>query len=512
MEKDSLWVITLPYINQISGDSLFQRGFWIYSTAPVSVYQVMGSNNPNDREGTAFYSEATVLSKGNLNDTLYPFGITSVSDNFQQQGFISDFTEIRVLSDEDSNQINIATSTFISNSGVQIYFPPDTLITYHLNKGDIKVFNSFRSERQVNQTRIYSANQKSFKIYVNSNSAKCSNSDGFAGAIIEDGKPFGYEGTSFHVGPLVDQPCRVISLMAAEDATDVFFDGVFVRRLNRLDRMDTCVAAALHITSSNGLFGFEGKCNYHEASIYEDAANGWSVTLSSDDELIKETLFSTITQPDTGVQYFIKVVAKTNSLGALRLNGNPIAGNLFSPFPADPQWSYGLIEIPPGLYKLQSDSGFHAIHFTHYPFVSPPFQPAATHPIYGHALAESIIWPEDSFFFKVGYSATELEPFSVSSPTVCAGDPVYFQPGHLRHRVWHYNFGDGSSQLQEAGNTLAPVVSHIWQQAGQFWVIISDTSGCYPSDSVLVTVRPSASDSYTASTSNSCEGAAIFLT
>jgi gliding motility-associated-like protein len=515
LERDSLWVITLPFPDMMRGDTTFQRGFWIYASAPVSVYQVMGSKHPTSGSTITIFSESTVLAPMVLHDTLVPFGVTSVSQGNIWSNIFTDFTEVRVASDADGNELvlhlgnDFAIGSFGLPSNQWIIYPFDTTLTYILNRGELRFFISQpRSFRQVNHTRIYSANQKPFRIWANTYYANCTNSS-MDSEIVEDVKPERYGGQLFHVAPLVEQPCRIVSLMALEAETRVFIDGSLVRTLNRMDRMDTCISGAVVVSSNKNILGYEGKCNMHSASIFSDGANGWSVTLSSDAELMKESYFSTIIQPDTGVHYYLRVVTKTNHLSLLRLNGVPVSPSLFDPFPTDPLWSYANLRIAPGFYKLQSDSGFHAIHFTHYPF--PVGSAPSTHPIYGHNLAESVHWPADSFYFRVGYQPQSLVPFDSLAPSVCVGESVYFQPGHMRHRVWLYDFDDGNQLVQAGGNQLAPVVSHSWQTPGRYLVVITDTSGCYPPDSIWVEVKPGAQNDYEATVSRSCEGNQVFL-
>jgi gliding motility-associated-like protein len=81
----------------------------------------------------------------------------------------------------------------------------------------------------------------------------------------------------------------------------------------------------------------------------------------------------------------------------------------------------------------------------------------------------------------------------------------------MRHRVWLYDFDDGQQTIQDVGNQIAPVVSYNWQTPGRYLVTISDTSGCYPPDSIWVEVRPGAQPDYEAVVSSSCEGNRVFL-
>ena len=290
------------------------------------------------------------------------------------------------------------------------------------------------------------------------------------------------------------------------DSTIVEFDGVPVAFLNRLDRMDTCLPHPLTITANKGIFGYEATCEDTGDSVLIKKNNAYSITLSSDNELIKETFFSTITQPDTSVHYYASIVTKASSVGQMLLNGTSVSANAFTPFPADSNWVYANLRIPAGAHRLQNDSGFHAFHFSHYPYPDLP-----TYPVYAHVLPESIVWPPDSFTNHLGLHRDSLQPFSAQPLEICAGTEVFFRPSHLRNIGYLWDFGDGGTLQQNVDNNRASGISYVFEVPGTYWVVLSDTADCHAPDSTLVVVQPSPSGAFDYEVATSCAGKTVQL-
>jgi PKD repeat protein len=235
----------------------------------------------------------------------------------------------------------------------------------------------------------------------------------------------------------------------------------------------------------------------------------FSVSMNGDNELIKESLFATMDEPDSANNYIIGIVTKTNAVQALRINGAPVNTTLFTAFATDTVWSWANIPINPGVYKVQSDSGFQGIHYTYY---NNPLQPAHyIFPSYGFVLAESVVWPEDSSFFEAGLSIQNLMPFAAFNSPICAGEAIFFQPNHARHTTWLWSFGDGTTFTQRVGSTRAPAVSHTFANPGRYWVTVTDSAGCAQPDSLLIVVEPNPKANFEAQTQLSCEGYYISL-
>lgn len=248
------------------------------------------------------------------------------------------------------------------------------------------------------------------------------------------------------------------------------------------------------ITTNKPVAGFMTGCSTGLNDNNSDSPI--EVTLSGDNELIKESVFLTLDEPDSLNHYMLAVVTKTAYAQFFTLDGAPVGANLFSPFVADSAWSWANIELSKGIHKAQSDSGFHAFQNTYYNAQPPGY----VFPSYGYVLPEVISWPQDSFMFRAGLDSTNLQAFSNFNQTLCPGQPLFIQASHLRHTTWQWSFGDGTAQTQRVGSQRAQPISYTWQSPGQYWVTITDSVGCIAGDSLLVIVEngPQAAFSYTA--------------
>jgi gliding motility-associated-like protein len=327
------------------------------------------------------------------------------------------------------------------------------------------------------------------------------------GTVWEELKPPTSTGSSFHVLPIKKNYGNTYSFMAVKDSTVLYYNGMAATVLDSLERHDTCITGPMHITASQPILGFLGPCP--DWNFNNNVSSPFAVTLSGDNELITESLFRTMDEPDSLNHYVLGVVTKTNATSNFLLNGQALATNSFTPFPSDPSWSWANIELTPGTYKAQSDSGFHAFQYTWYHDTTKPIN--YIFPSYGYNLAQSIIWPQDSFVFRAGLDSNNLQPFSQTTPNLCLGQTLYLQASHLRHTTWQWAFGDGSTQTQRVGNKRAKPISHTWQSPGQYWVTVTDSAGCTQGDSLLIIVEngPTAAFSYTAT--SSCSGTFVQL-
>jgi hypothetical protein len=527
LDKGTIAVLPLPLLDPAHNiEQNYMGGIFVQSTAPIFFAQFLDFNGPryfepfplmfSQMEATAispfFHSGSTNLFAPNLN-IAFPIRRTF-------------FALITAVSFEQQNEFlgNIRVSRQESHSNSNIIFPGP--LSFSLNVGDARHFHlrlsaTDEQNRLSSFSHFESMNKKRFKIFIESylnggcKKFQISPTDGrngfTTGPDFEELKPTEFYGQSFHVAPLDSNAGPYYSLFAIHPQTEIRINGNLVAVLDAGERMDTCMGGAVHITATHPIFGHQTTCTdigteYHGFSPF-------TTTIQSDQELIKDGMFYAIDLEDSLNTYIVGVVTPTSGIGQLSLDSQLVSPTMFQPFPTAPDWSYANLYVQPGPHRISSPVGFHAIHYTRHLDTGPGNDSnfANPFPAYGYVVSEAIEWPADNFYLRVGYDPQNLLPFDSLAPSVCVGEPVYFQPGHMRHLVWTYDFDDGNQAIQVVGNHLAPQISHSWQVPGRYLVTLTDTTGCYPPESIWVEVKPGAQTDYEATVSRSCAGNQVFL-
>jgi gliding motility-associated-like protein len=508
---DSVLSVRLPYSPLWLFDSAYKRVVLIDATSPIMLYQ---ANNIGKGGGisefdakNAYQVEASVLMPDRLNDFFYGFSINAYRDFFLLNSTMGYFFQLYGRNPAD---VAVRSPENHIMPDFTVKHPADSLFVLSIQQSEAITLLTKGGIYRYYQTSSVT-NSKSTNSKLNLISFGIPYSIGTSPVVgsqqWEELKPPGATASSFHVPTIEKNYGNTYSFMAVKDSTVISYNGLAATVLDSLQRHDTCITGPMHFTTSKPVLGFMGPCP--DYAYNNNAGSPFIVTLSGDDELITESLFRTLDEPDSLNHYVLGVVTKSNAIGSFLLNGQPVSSSQFTPFATDPAWSWANLKLAKGTYKVQSDSGFHAFHYTWYHDTTKPFQYAF--PSYGFNLPQSISWPQDSFVFLVGLDSANLQPFSSFNQTLCPGQSLYLQASHLRHTTWQWAFGDGSTQSQRVGNQRAKPISHTWQNPGQYWVTVTDSSGCSQGDSLLVIVEngPSAAFSYTANTG--CSGTFVQL-
>lgn len=514
--KDSILKILLPANPIFPFETQIPRAIGIQSTAPIGVTQATnvgkGGGSSSSSGFVVSQTEAMTLIPNKAFMGINDFYFFSSGSQFTlSNNWATPPNILLVINDETPDSVQVqfgARTTLPPGYAGPFSLPANTVLNYYVNSGEIMCFlvNSYVQEEHNKGLAIKKTSGLLKILSVPVGNALTGNSIG-TGFAYEDNKPEGTGGRDFFVAPLAGYLGNQYSIMATKDSTIVSFGSSKTIRLDSLDRFDTCLTGPMHIKASKPIYSYQTPCL--DANFNNNAFSAFAVTLSSTEELITESLFSTLDEPDSLNHYVLSAVTKTNAISNFKLNGQQLS-NLFAPFPQDSSWSWANVELSKGNYKAQSDSGFHAYQYTWYNDTS-KIGLGFVFPSYGYNLSQSIIWPQDSFVFRAGLDSNNLQPFGQTTPTLCPGQSLYLQASHLRHTTWLWQFGDGTTQTQRVGNQRAKPISHTWQSPGQYWVAVTDTAGCSQGDSLLVIVEngPTAAFSYTANTG--CSGTFVQL-
>ncbi|WP_417591446.1 gliding motility-associated C-terminal domain-containing protein [Owenweeksia hongkongensis] len=521
VEKDSIVTIELPPSPDYTQETINQLGIAITCTSPMIVLQsnlrgqgpVITPSLLTDFNTASVVIPNQILSGSPLRIPFSAFeGSYRVHYNapwFESVGEL----DYKILSADDNNVIEIFS---LPGSSLGGSIPANT--PYSITMDSLDVFK-FRSggyrvlyERPISFLTVTSISNLPFKVMRVSGYMAVFNHTQPNGVTYEDMKLHNYADTAFYMPPIAGNYGNQYSLMAMRDSTVLSFNGQFGIVLDSLEILDTCIVGEMKIQASNPMLGYLSPCP--DRNTNSNWNSPFSVGMSSTNELIHESLFKTFDEPDSLNHYILSVVTKTAATNDFLLDGAPIVSSAFTPFIANPDWSWANIELETGTHKASSSSGFHAFHYTYYIHPNHPNEPAGfSFPSYGYTLGESTPYPQDSLSFKFGTEINELKPFSdFTNPTsLCLENTVFVQAGLQKNITWKYSFGDGTEQYQKIENGKASIVSHRYTQPGSYWLSITDSSGCYPGDSLLLKVEPSPKANFTYSTLASCEGTLVQL-
>lgn len=162
------------------------------------------------------------------------------------------------------------------------------------------------------------------------------------------------------------------------------------------------------------------------------------------------TLYSS---SDFAITYHaINIVVKNTgtALSSMKVDGNPV-GNLFSPVPQDPSYSYAKIPVSAGTHNIVSDSGFNAIAFGFGSFES-----------YGYSAGTNL---KDLYQFIT----VQNDYSTVNFPAGCKNTPLRFAmtlPYAATQLKWE--FGTALNAMGINDTTInAPVADSSWTVNGR---------------------------------------------
>ena len=499
-------------------ETIVNRGIEIKSLYPINVIVHVETGNGRDTLNQVQRTEALTLSPKNEKNEF----ILSGSGSEYRNVYYEHHSLLSIVSFEDNNKLQLVLNTNSYKNGIDfqndiVSIKKDSIVNLelsHLELIDIYQAGIHADSILDNGANIKSINKKEFSVYT-TNYRPITFMEPFAdpicSIIFEQPKPQAYFGTNFHIAPLQKQIGNLYSFMAIRDSTVVKFNGQTYWMLDSLETKDTCLSGEKVITSNYPLGGFLTNCPSVKEN--DNTVSPFTVTTTSDNELITRSIFTTLTEPDTSNHYVVGLVCKTADIGSNLLDGLPLSGVNFTAFTADPIWSWANFEVDTGFHVLENAGGFHAIHYTwHLGDTIPTGEYGSySYPAYGYNLPESTLLPQDSFYFNVLPPQGSWQYFQDYDTTICTGDLLTFKPNIARFTTWHWNFGDGTDTLQKVDYEAPGTVAHSYSQPGLYWVVVQDSAGCTTGDSVLIEVVDGPTVQFSHTATQSCEGVWVQL-
>lgn len=458
-------------------DILSNRIFKVSSSSPITLYTLhMDWHEPT-----------------NLMDAYQVYPTSMADTSFivaaHQSGFNKD--QIMILGLEDTTEVELLL-TQSSFGGLQANIPHKITI----NKDQV----FWLSSNDFIGSKLKSLNAKNFQLIM-----------GFGSTGIIDtnciGNTFGHgSGSSFinamlpvskwsryyYTMPLINQKYVAYTITASEDSTEVFFNNMSARKLNAMEAFDTCSSSPLVIFGNKPIAvsvlspSVETFVSF-DSLLANANANPFLVMLPPDNHFVKKSIFSTITNGFID-EFHLNIVTRTAYTNLMKLDRSSIA-QYFKPYGANQNMSYAQFSIQPGTHVLESDSGFQAIHYAYADSIVPALSS------YGYRLGENFPLSKNDFYAIYNEDSLAFRNFNIS---ICKGGKIKFGAQNPSG-AWKWHFRDGNSAFGKN-------VNHAFSQVGNYWVLVEDTLGCLPSDSVLVRVVDSPKANFEMEFDLTCSG------
>jgi gliding motility-associated-like protein len=346
-----------------------------------------------------------------------------------------------IVATEDNTDIEITPS--VNTDGGQMAGVPFTIT---LNQGELYQLTHNSGADDLTGTTIVGVNSNDCLPFAVFSGSQCINIGGCTACdhIYEQLLPTANLGMSYAAIPLSLKNTTHYRVMATQNNTDVFIDGALVANLN---------AGQFHQYSDNNFSIITSSApvaamQYAEGVSCGGPGDPFQVLLYPIEQSLENITFNAFQTPLVN-DYWVNILVETVNVPNVVLDGNSISAN-FTPFPADPNYSYARINIGAGDHTLTSPGGTLAN-------------------VYGWGNAES-------FGYCAGASLKNLtNDFDIVSNPTCINDPVSFSavPDPLT-AGFSWDFGDGSAPVTGQN------VTHSYSNPGAYNVTLTKiiTNGC----------------------------------
>ncbi len=384
-------VIPRDSVTFYSSEVISGRGIHVTSDAPVNVNFLNYQNYTTDG--------SIVLPSSSVG---YNYIITDYVPLF--------YSEFLIVANEDNTAITINPTANLESG-----FPAGGELNIMLNQGQVYQVKSINS---LTGTLVTSGNRKNFSLFAGNSCTFVPPDRGTCNHLVEQMYPTESWGKTFVTVPLATKTRGdVYRIVALDDNTNVFINGVFFANIASRQYKDTIIVGASKITSdkpiSVALFctskGYDG--NY--------SSDPFMVMINPVRQKRKDITFHAY-QKLTITNSYLNVVVPSSEASKITLNDSSLF-RYFTPLAIDTSYSTATVQVPSGANRIQttSDSGFFAY-------------------AYGFGTA-------DSYGYVVGVN---LNPFTISiDPVPCGSHEFHFHvnstPSAIAEYFW--DFGDGGT-------------------------------------------------------------------
>ncbi|WP_297337821.1 PKD domain-containing protein [Algoriphagus sp.] len=258
---------------------------------------------------------------------------------------------------------------------------------------------------------------------------------------------------------------EIVKVLAAQDQTEIFVNGVSRGRLNareftrfEFDKDEFALIQTSKPTSVS-VITKSAACNEFGLAPFGDPS---LVTLSSTNQLLKEISFSTgklTGSRDVDLIHFVNLIVPEKGKEETLLNGQNISSQ-FNPLPVAPDFYFARIAVPEGVNTLSNPVGFLGN-------------------VYSSGNIESYSYAIGARLDNIQYQTQTEYDFDVFGDQVaCLNQQGEWTilPEDPRFEVFEWDFGDGNDL--KTGQT----VSHVFEEEGTFMVSVFASTGAEACD------------------------------
>ncbi len=251
-------------------------------------------------------------------------------------------------------------------------------------------------------------------------------------------------GSQYETVPFVSSTSYTYRVLAHEDGTDVFINGVFSVSLDAGEFEEyNSVTTADCITGTKPMAVIQ----YMEGITCSGVGDPAMLVLNDVSQKIDNVTFSTVSSTIID-EHNVNVIASTVDVGQVLFDGVAIDPALFTQFPFCPESSYASFEVTQGSHTLEAENGFSAY-------------------IYGNGFAESYAYSAGSF------STPDL--ISVVDSVICASDTVNISTTLSLFDIYWYAQGNPDDTLATGPilTLVPPIIPDVYVAVGNLLI-----SGC----------------------------------
>ncbi|MBW7867897.1 MAG: PKD domain-containing protein [Brumimicrobium sp.] len=320
--------------------------------------------------------------------------------------------------------------------------PAGVPFTITLNQGESYQLTHLSGTADLTGTSIKASNNggscKPFAVFSGS---QCINIGGCVACdhLYEQLLPNNSLGKTYAAIPHAQRNRTHYRVLAIQNNTKVYLNGTLVTTLNAGQFYQYGDNNFTLITADNPVMVMQ----YAEGTSCGGPGDPFEVLLYPVEQSLENITFNAFQTPLV-TNYWINVLVKTVNVPTVVLDGANVSGS-FSPFPADPTYSYARISVTQGDHTLSSPGG-------------------ATTTVYGWGNAES-------FGYCAGAAIKDLtNDFDIVTTPNCPNSNINFSATTsplVTSYTW--DFGDGSANVADT------IATHSYPQAGSYNVTLTMT-------------------------------------
>ena len=416
------------------------KGVYIISSGKVSVYAF--NERFRSADGTVILP-ITTLGKDYYITSHFEVMTTAVNYNAN----INNESTLLVVGVEDDTRIEITPTVWTQTGN-----PPLVPFFITLNRGQSY---QIKAKGDLTGTRVR---------VLGENVEECKNLAVFGGNkwtsvgdcgqandnLFQQAYPINTWGTEFFHIPLAGRSSgELVKVLASEDNTSVFIDGVLRGNINAGKFLSLNFSANQLASirtdkpASVTVFAKSQACNDPNQALFNDG-DPFMITYSPNQQLLKTITFNALQLPSI-TSHYVNVIVNTASKDQTRLDGNNV-GNQFLPIPGSAEYSYARISIFQGVHNLSNPDGLIGY-------------------VYGFGFIESYGFAVGANLDNLNFETKSNYDFEVIGDKIaCYNNEGLWEinPENELFTYFVWDFGDGSDPV------VGQKVAHTYTEIGEY--------------------------------------------